>query len=104
MDPARSLDVLNADGSRTSVEAVSRLRGEPIEVRGDSVRFRIDSWRGGSPVADHTEVSARTVLPASDPQVGFFQDHFSLTKNLVVVAVVVGLVALAIGQASVGGY
>jgi hypothetical protein len=101
IDPARRLDVQNADGSRTSLEAVSRVWGEPIEIHGDSVRFRIESWRGGSPAADRTEYAAKTVLPMSDPQVGFFQDHFSWKKNLFAVALTVGLVALAIGQASV---
>jgi hypothetical protein len=84
----------------TSLEAVSRIWGEPIEVRGDSVRFRIDSWRGGTAAGPRTEVSA--VLPMSDPQVGFFQNHFSWTRNLVWVAIVIGLVALSIGQADIG--
>ena len=101
IDPARTLDVQNQNGSRTSLEAVSRVWGEPIEVRGDSVRFRIESWQGGSPVVDRAEYAAKTVLPMSDPQVSFFQDHFSWKKNLIAVALTVGLVALAIGQASV---
>ena len=101
IDPARTLGVQNLDGSRTSLEAVSRVWGEPIEVRGDSVRFRIESWQGGSPGADRAEYAANTVLPMSDPQVSFFQDHFSWKKNLFAVALTVGLVALAIGQASV---
>ncbi len=102
--PARTLDVRDRDGSRTSLEAVSRARGHIPSVRGDSVTFRIDSWRGGSPVGDHRPIWAQTVLSASDPEVTFFHDRVSLTKNLVAVAIVVGLVSLAIGQASVGGY
>jgi hypothetical protein len=102
--PARTLDVRDRDGSRTSLEAVSRARGSIPGVRGDSVTFRIDSWRGGSPVGDHKPTWAQTVLSASDPEVTFFRDRVSVTKNLVMVAVVVALVSLAIGQASVGGY
>jgi hypothetical protein len=101
MNPPRTLDVRNVDGSRTSLEGVTRLRGEPIDVRRDSVVFRVESWEGGSPAGDHEGASAMTVLPASDPQVGFYQDHISIKKNLLTVAIVIGLVALAIGQASV---
>ena len=101
MNPPRTLDVQNANGSRTSLEGVSRLQGEPIDVRRDSVVFRINSWEGGNPAADHEGVSAMTVLPASDPQVGFYQDRISIKKNLLTAAMVIGLVALAIGQASV---
>ena len=101
MNPPRTLDVRNPDGSRTSLEAVSLLRGEPLDVRSDSVVFRIDSWEGGNPVGDHATTSAMTVLPTSDPQVGFYQDRISWKKNLLTVAIVIGLVALAISQASV---
>jgi hypothetical protein len=101
MNPPRTLDVHNANGSRGSLEAVSRLRGEPLSVRGDSVVFRIDSWEGGNSASDHEAAYAMTVLPTSDPQVGFYQDHISIKKNLLTVAIVIGLVALAIGQASV---
>lgn len=102
--PARTLDVRDRDGTRSSLEAVGRARGSIPSVRGDSVTFRIDSWLGGSPVGDHKPTWAQTVLSASDPELTFFQDRVSVTKNLVLVAVVVGLVSLAIGQASVGGY
>jgi hypothetical protein len=101
MNPPRTLDVRNADGSRTSLDAVSRLQGEPVDVRRDSVVFRIDSWEGGNAAGDHEAASAMTVLPASDPQVGFYRDRISIKKNLLTVAIVIGLVALAIGQASV---
>jgi len=101
INPPRTLDVRDRDGFHTSLEAVSRVRGQPISVRGDSVTFRIDSWRGGSPVSDHAPAWAQTVLSASDPEVAFFRDRLSLTKNLLFVAITVGLVALAIGQAAV---
>lgn len=99
--PPRTVEVRNPDGSRTSLEAVTKLRGQPITVRGDSVTIRLNSWEGGNPFSDHPE-SGETVLSASDPGVGFFKDRFSVKKNLLVVAIVVGLLSLAIGQASVG--
>ena len=100
--PSRTLNARNPDGSQTSLEAVNRVRAEPIGVRGDSVTFRIDSWWGGNPVEEHKKTQAETVLSASDPDVSFFRDRISLKKNLLAVAIVVGLVALSIGQASVG--
>jgi hypothetical protein len=102
--PERAIDVRNPDGSRTSLGAVGRIQGQAISVRGDSVTFRIDSWRGGNPVEEHTETRLETVLPTSDPGVSFFRNRISVKKNLLAVAIVVGLVSLAIGQASVGGY
>ena len=101
--PPRTVDVRNPDGSRTSLEAVTLVRGRPISVRGDSVTLSMSSWEGGNPFKDHAQ-SGETVLSASDPEVGFFRDRFSIKKNLLLVAIVVGLVSLAVGQASVGGY
>lgn len=100
LTPPRTLDVRNPDGSRTSVEAVTMVRGQPLSVRGDSLTLRIDSWQGGNPFGDH-KLAGETVLPVSDPGVTFFREHLSITKMLVTVAIVIGLVALAIGQAAI---
>jgi hypothetical protein len=99
--PPRTLDVRNPNGSRTSLDSVSRVRGEPVNLRGDSVTFRIDSWRGSSRI-DGIEGVGETVFSRSDPEVSFFRNRVSVKKNLALVAVIGGLVALSIGQAQVG--
>jgi hypothetical protein len=100
LSPPRTLDVRRPNGMRTSLEAVTVIRGQPLSVRGDSVTLRVDSWEGGNPFGDHAQ-SGETVLSTSDPGVTFFRERLSVTKMLLTAAIVVGLVALAIGQAAV---
>jgi hypothetical protein len=101
MTPPRTLDLRLADGSSTSLEAVSHIRGQVLGTRGDSVVLGIESWRGGEPSVDHVGVSGQTVLHAADPALSIPQQHFSPQKTLLMISVMVGLVALAVGQAAV---
>jgi hypothetical protein len=103
--PARTIEARRPDGSRISLPAVREADVQALSVRGDSVTVEIEEWEGGSPVDEHREAAGtQATFSSNDPEVSFFQNRISVTKNLLAVGVVIGLVALAIGQASVGGY
>jgi hypothetical protein len=101
MTPPRTMDLRLADGSRTSLEAVSHIRGQVLGTRGDSVVLGIESWRGGQPSVDHVGISGQTLLHSSDPALLVPRQHFSPKKTLLMVSIMAGLVALAVGQAAV---
>jgi hypothetical protein len=102
MTRTRSLDVVDVDGSRRTLELVRIVRGQPIGMRGDSLLLQLHSWRGGNPDANHADLG-QAAISTSDTGVSFFENRFSVNRTLMVLAIVVGLVALAIGQASVAG-
>jgi len=103
--PARTIEARRPDGSRISLPAVREAGVQALRVQGDSVTVEIARWEGGSPFGERPEsVGAQATFSSSDPELSFFQNRISVTKNLLVVGVVVGLVSLAIGQASVAGY
>lgn len=101
----RTIEARRPDGSRVTLDAVTAARGRPIRVRGDSAVIQIESWRGGTPPSDHREQPwVEAALKTSDPELRIFQKRISSRKTLLTLAIIVGVISLGVGQASVGGY
>ena len=102
LDPARTVTARGADGRVVQLDAVRRAQGSIIRVQGDSVTMRVQWWSGSEPVAEHDLNDwADATVSTADPGVSLYQNKVSMMKNLLLLAGAVGLVALAIGQASV---
>ena len=102
LTPPRTVEARRADGSRTLLEELTIARGRVTAVRGDSVVIQIESWRSARAPEEHTEQpSVTATLGASESAIRAYERHLSISKTLLTLGIVVGVVALAISQASI---
>jgi hypothetical protein len=104
-NPWRDITARAPDGSPILLSAVSKARGTVARVKGDTITVLLGSWRGEFPPADHDlESGTEAWFSASDSALTFHRNRFSPIKSLVLLGSVVGMFALAVGQASVAGH
>ena len=104
-NPWRDVTAIGPDGSPILLSAVSKARGTVARARGDTITVVLESWRGEVPPADHDlDSGTEARFSTSDSALTFHQTRFSPIKSVVLLGSVVGMVALAIGQASVAGH
>jgi hypothetical protein len=111
-NPWREVTARTPNGSPVLLTSMSKAVGSFVSVDRDSLRMQLDSWRGEFPPADHElEPYTQVTFPTSDPGITFHRRRFSTVKTLLLAGSIVGLIALAIGQADLatpgdigGGY
>jgi len=100
--PARTIDAWRPDGSRVSLPSVTQAHGEAIRGHPDSVTLRIKRWEGGSPFGQRPDAKgAQATFSSSDPEISYYQRRISVMKSTLLAGTIVGLIALAIGQADI---
>jgi len=99
--PPRNVDAVQADGTRRWLPQVVRASGTVGEVRGDSVTLNLGSWVRAGDKGEHRESLSATIA-TNDAGVGYYQRRFSKGKTLVLLASIAGVIALGVGQASIG--
>ncbi len=98
----RTIEARRPDGSPVTLQELTMARGRMTEVRGDSIVFQIESWRSARAPAEHSEQpSVAATFGASDSAIRAYERRVSASKTLLALGIVVGLVALAIGQAAI---
>ena len=103
--PARTIEVVDANESRRSLPDVVSASGIVAESRGDSVMVSVVSWKRDGEKDDRAEPRPLyAAFAIADPGISYHQRRFSTMKTLVLLGSIVGLIALAIGQASVAGH
>jgi hypothetical protein len=109
-NPSRNIDAVQPDGSRIPLTAVSRVRGSATLIQGDSISMQLHSWTADNPMGKNGQVGLIATLAASDAGISYYARRVSVKKSLLLAAVIVGAIALGVGQADVahpgniGGY
>lgn len=100
-DSPRTIIAFSSDGSARTLADAKLLRGRVLAFRTDSVTMAVDSWVGEIASQNHEDASVSATVSTRDPSVRLTERRISMMKTLLTFGVMLGLVALGIGQAAV---